>query len=78
MRPRDRAGLRAEFDERASRKCEPRLIESVELLEDQQRDRLAEIERRLADGAEQVAGVKFGNPRADLREIRCGHHDGRL
>ena len=54
--------------------CEPRLIKGIELLEDQQRHRLAEIERRPADRAEQVAGIEFRNPRADAPEIGGGDH----
>src|SRR5205807_9818376 len=50
-----------------------RLIEGVELLEDQQSNRLAEIERRRADWAEQIAGIEFGNPCANAREIGGGN-----
>jgi hypothetical protein len=51
------------------------LIEGIEVLEDQEGDRLAEIERRLADRAEHVAlRVVLWHPRADAREIVSGHH----
>ena len=75
-RPYDGAGLFAEFDGRDVAQREPRLIEGIELLEDQQGDRLAEIERRLADRAQQVAGVEFGHPCADARQVVSGHHHG--
>jgi hypothetical protein len=72
---RDGAGFLAEFEEGSIAQREPRLIESVEILEDQQRDGLAEIERGRPDRAEQVAGIELGNPSADSREIgRSNHH----
>jgi hypothetical protein len=54
------------------------LVEAVEALEDQQGQRLAEIERRLAHRAEQVAGVEFGDLRVDPRHVLRRHHHGRL
>src|ERR1700730_5482479 len=68
------AGFLAQLHESSIAQREPRLIEGVELLEDQQSHRLAEIQRRLADWAEQVAGIEFGNAGADLGEIGRGHH----
>ncbi len=78
VRHRDGAGFLAELHERPVAQREPRLIEGVERLEDQQRHRLAEIERRLADRAEQIAGIELGNAGADLREIGRRHHHRRL
>src|SRR5690349_15950580 len=59
-RPREGTGLLAVFHDTRVAQCEPRLIEGIEILEDQKCDRLAEIARRLAQRAEQVACVKFG------------------
>jgi hypothetical protein len=70
----DGAGLIAEFHEAAVAQRKARLIEGVEPLEDQQSHGLAEIMRCLADRAEQVAGIEFGNAGTDLREIGRGHH----
>jgi len=77
-RPRDRTGLLAVSHHVAIAQREPRLIEAVEILEDQDRDRLAEIERRSADGAEEVACVKFGNARSDARQILGSNDHGRF
>ena len=74
----DRPGLLAELDERAVAQRETRLVEGVELFEDQKRDRLTEIERRFADRTEQVAGIEFRHLRADPVEISGRHHHGRL
>ena len=74
----DGAGLLAEPHEGPVAQCQPRLIERVEMLEDQQRHRLAEIERRLADGAEEVAGVERGHAGADPRKIVGRHHHSGL
>ena len=72
----DRAGLLAVLGGRRVAQREPRLIEGIEVLEDQEGERLAEIKRRLADRAEQVAlGIVLGRPRADARKILSGHHD---
>src|SRR5262249_54849381 len=57
----DRAGCVAELEDRCVAQPEPRLIEGAEILEDQQRDRLTQIKRRLADRAKEVAGIEFGN-----------------
>jgi len=73
--PRDRTALLAVFHDSRFAQREARLIEGIEILEDQKCDRLAQIERRSADRAEQVAGVKFGNARADTREIFRGDND---
>jgi hypothetical protein len=71
----DRAGFLAEPNESSIAKSQPRLIEGVEFFKDQECDRLAEIERRLADRAKQIAGIEFGNAGADLREVfRRRHH----
>ena len=77
-RPRDRTGLLAVSHHVAIAQREPRLIEAVKILEDQDRDRLAEIERRSADGAEEVACVKFGNARSDARQILGSNDHGRF
>jgi hypothetical protein len=69
---RDRAGLFAEFQDGLVTQGKSRLIEGVEILEDQQRHRLPEIERRLADRTEEIAGVEFGNARANAREVGGG------
>ena len=77
-RPRQRAGLLAVFHDSRAAQREPRLIEGVEILEDQKCDRLAKIKRRFAQRTEQVAGVEFGNPRADARQIFSGDEHGRF
>jgi hypothetical protein len=76
-RPRDGAGLLAVFHDSRVAQSEPRLIEGIEILEDRKRDRLAEIERRPAR-AEQIAGVKFGDPRTDACQIFSGDDHGRF
>jgi len=73
VRRPDRAGFLAELHESSIEQRKTRLIEGVELLEDQQSNRLAEIERRRADWAEQIAGIEFGNPCANAREIGGGN-----
>jgi hypothetical protein len=74
---RDRAGFFTEFQNSFVAKGEPRLIEGVEILEDQQRRWLTQIERRLADRTEEIAGIEFGNAHADAREVGGGdHHQG--
>jgi len=73
VRHLDGSRLLAELHERAVTQRKPRLIECVEGFEDQQRDRLAHIDRRLAQRAEQVAGVEFRNARARLGELVGGH-----
>src|SRR2546430_16090361 len=52
--PHDRAGFLTELDESSIAKGEPRLIEGIEFFKDQECDRLAEIQRRLADRAKQI------------------------
>ena len=78
VRLHDGTGLLAELHEGAVAQREPRLIERVEGLQDQQRHRLAHVERRLADRAEQVAGVELRHADAGLVEIVGGHHHGGL
>ena len=73
-----RAGFLAELSERFIPQRQARLIEGVKILEDQQSDRLAKIERRLSHGAHEVAGIEFRNPNADPCEIVGCHHRGRL
>ena len=73
VRRPDRAGFLAELHESSIAQRKTRLIEGVELLEDQQSHRLAEIQRRRADWAEQIAGIEFGNPCANAREIGGGN-----
>jgi hypothetical protein len=75
---RDGAGFLAEFYKCAVAQREARPVERIELLEDQQRHRLSHIERRLADRAEQIAGIEFGNAGADLGEVFRRHHDRRF
>ena len=58
---RHRAGLVREPQQVAIAKRQPRLVESVEGLKEQQRHRLAQVVRRLANRAEQIAGVELGN-----------------
>jgi hypothetical protein len=74
----DRAGCVAELEDRCVAQREPRLIEGAEILEDQQRDRLTQIKRRLADRAKEVAGIEFGNADAGAREVGGGHDHRRL
>ena len=74
VRPYDRAGFLAELDESSIAKGEPCLIECIEFFKDQEGDRLTEIQRRLADRAKQIAGIKFRNAGADLREVFRRHH----
>src|SRR5262249_4506874 len=69
----DRAGFLTEFQDSSVAKGEPRPIEGVEILEDQQRHRLSEIERRLANRAEEIAGIELGNADAGSREVGCSH-----
>jgi len=57
---------------------QPGLIERVEILEDQQRHRLTQVERRLAHWAEEVAGIEFGDARAGSRKVGGGHDHGWL
>ena len=73
VRRPDRAGFLAELHESSIAQRKTRLIEGVELLEDQQSHWLAEIQRRRADWAEQIAGIEFGNPGANAREIGGGN-----
>ena len=72
------SGLFAEFEDRRIAQSEPCLIKDVEVIKDQQRNRLTQIERRLAERAEQVAGIEFGNACADSREVVGGHNHRRL
>ena len=74
----DRAGFRPEFQNSLVAQREPRLIERVEVLEDQHRHRLPQVERRFAHRAQEVAGIIFGNARADSREVVGGHDHGWL
>src|SRR5258707_562223 len=74
VRPYDRAGFLAELDESCIAKGKPCLIQGIEFFKDQECDRLAEIQRRLADRAKQIAGIKFRNAAADLREVFRRHH----
>jgi hypothetical protein len=47
------------------------------LLEDQKRNRLAEIDGRSVERAKQIAGVKLRHTRADTRQIgRCNDRRG--
>ena len=69
-----RVGFRAEPGERLIPQRQARLIEDIKILENQQGDRLAEIERGLTDRAEEVAGIEFWNPDADPRDIVGRHH----
>ena len=74
----DRVGLFAEFENRSVAQSEPCLIKDVEVVKDQQRNRLTQIERRLAEGANQIARIEFGNAHADSCEVVGGHNHGRL
>ena len=69
-----RASFLAELGERPVAQCQARLVEGVEVLENQKRNRLPKIERGLAGGAEEVAGIKLGNPDWHPHEI-VGRHD---
>ncbi len=73
---RHRSRLRHRLARFAQR--ETRLIEGVEILEDEQRHRLTKIKRRLANRAKEIAGIEFGNAHAGSREIGGGNHHGRL
>jgi len=70
----DRAGFFTELQDSCVAQREPRLIEGVEILKDQQRHRLTQIERRLAHRTEQIAGIKFGNAHPSSREVGGSHH----
>jgi len=48
------------------------------MLEDQERHRLAHINGRLAERAEQIARIEFGNTGTDFRQLFRGHHHRRL
>jgi hypothetical protein len=74
----DRAGFVAELQDSCVTQGEPRLIEGVEILEDQQRHRLTQIERRLVHRAKEVAGIELGNAHPGSREVGGSHHHGRL
>ena len=76
IRNANRPGLFAEPNERSVAQRESRAIENVELLKQQKRDRLAEIERSPADPAEEIAGIEFGNAGTDSREVVRGHDHG--
>ena len=65
IRHRDSAGFFTEPHECPVAQCEPRPVECIEGLEDQQRHRLTHIERRPADRTEQIARIEFGNAGAD-------------
>ena len=68
-----RAGFLPELGERLVAQRQARLIEGIEVLEDQKRDRLAEIERGLADRAQEVARIERGNAGSHPHEIVCSH-----
>jgi hypothetical protein len=74
----DRSGLGPEFQQIAVPDDHPRAIVSVEAVEQEQGHRLAEIDRRLPDRAEQVAGVERRHSRPDPLEVVGRDHDGRL
>jgi hypothetical protein len=67
-------GLLAVFGTARLAQGEPRLIEGVELFEDQHRQRLAQIQRRFSHRAEEIALVKFGHADTGVGEIRGGDH----
>jgi hypothetical protein len=75
---RDRAGFLTELQDSRVAQSAPRLIEGVEILEDQQRHGLTQIERRLAGRTEEVAGIEFGNADASSRKVGGGHRYRRL
>jgi len=58
IRNANRPGLFAEPNERSVAQRESRAIENVELLKQQKRDRLAEIERSPADPAEEILAFR--------------------
>ena len=78
VRRRDGTGFLAELQDVSVAQREPRLIESIELLEDQQRHGLAEIQRCFADRTEQIALVERGHADAGARQIGSRDHLRRL
>jgi hypothetical protein len=58
--------------------CQARLIESIELFEDQHGQRLAEIERRVPDRTEQIAFVERRDTNAGVRDVRSRYHARRF
>jgi hypothetical protein len=73
-RDRDRTCLVAITHAGRAAQSQTGLIESVELLEDQHGQRLAEIERGLAGGAEQVALKEVRHADAGVGEIGRRYH----
>src|SRR5262249_37559686 len=73
VRHRHRSGLPAELHESRVAKGKSRAIEGIEVLEEKDGHRLTEIDGRLADRAEQIAGVEFGNAGSHSREIVGGN-----
>ena len=51
-----------------------RLIESVELFEDQHDQRLAQIKRRFPHGAEEIARIERRHANASAGQVRGGYH----
>jgi len=74
VRHLNRAGFFTELQDGRVAQRKPRLIEGVEIREDQQHHRLTQIERRLAHRAKQVAGIEFGNADACSGEVGRRHH----
>jgi hypothetical protein len=70
----DRPRLLAVLDTAWRAQGEARPIESIELLEDQHGQRLAQIERRFSDRAEEIALVKLGHANTGGDEVGGGDH----
>src|SRR5580700_998150 len=77
-RNRDRTCLVAIAHARRAAQSQTGLIESVELLEDQHDQRLAEIERGLAGGTEQIALKEVRHADAGVGKIGRRYHTRRL
>jgi hypothetical protein len=75
---RNRTRLRAVFHTARITQCQARLIVSVELFKDQHGHRLAEIQRRFADRAEQITLVERRHANAGAGDIRGGNHARRF
>ena len=65
----DRTGFLGEFQAGLVPQLQPRPVEGIEMLENQQRRGLPEISRRAAARAQQIACIKLRNPRASPYQI---------
>ena len=76
VRAGQRPGLCAEPDQGLLAKEQPRLVERVEFLKEQEGERLAQVQGGSARGAEQIAGVEIGDDEAGTRHVVCRDDHG--